>query len=54
MVHAKDIDNMLDNLRSSINRNNCKIGKQKVQNYDAAKLGHLMQLATKVKISKLL
>ena len=52
ILHDEEIDDIILDLKEGMNSSNPKIGKQRVQHHDVAKLGYLMCLTTKVEISR--
>ena len=52
VVHNEDIEEIVEDLKIGLERCNGKIGKQRIQRHEVVKIGHIMQLLTKVDISE--
>ena len=51
IAYNEDIDNILENLRGSLERHNRKIRKQRIQYYNVVKIGYILHLLSKAEIS---
>ena len=52
ILHDEEIDDIILDLKEGVNSSNPRIGKQRVQHHDVAKLGYVMCLTTKVEIPR--
>ena len=52
ILHNEEVDNMIIDMKDGIEAFNAKIGKQRVQHYDIAKLGYIMFLTPKIELSQ--
>ena len=51
ILHDKEVNDIVIDMKDGIETFNAKIGKQRVQHYDVAKLGYIMFLTLKIKLS---
>ena len=52
ILHSEDIEDMITDMKDGLEARNPRIGKQRIQHYDVAKLGYIMCLLTKIEIKR--
>jgi hypothetical protein len=52
ILHKEDIEDMITDMKDGLEAYNPRIGKQRIQHYDVAKLGYIMCLLTKIETKR--